>query len=134
MSQWSEDYLLEKIITHSWHSYILQVEIEPLVIEAVKELVSDKYFAKEIEKRIGVQTDTTAIDKELANYESKVIWRSASKFGNKISNQEGYIPPEQYNFDCRLKPMDFSDVGQATVLAMEYKDILCYSSSTDYMV
>ena len=29
-------------------------------------------FAKEIEKRIGVQTDTTAIDKELANYESKL--------------------------------------------------------------
>ena len=45
---------------------------EPLVIEAVKELVSDKYFEKEIEKRIGVQTDTTAIDKELANYESKL--------------------------------------------------------------
>ena len=70
----------------------------------------------------------------LPESELKVIWRSASKFGNKISNQEGYIPPEQYNFDCRLKPMDFSDVGQATVLAMEYKDILCYSSSTDYMV
>ena len=30
MSQWSEDYLLEKIITHSWHSYILQVEITSL--------------------------------------------------------------------------------------------------------
>ena len=42
------------------------------LIEAVKELVSDKYFAKEIEKRIGVQTDTTAIDKELVNYESKL--------------------------------------------------------------
>ena len=70
----------------------------------------------------------------LPESELKVIWRSASKFGNKISNQEGYIPPEQYNSDCRLKPMDFSDVGQATVLATEYRDILCYSSSTDYMV
>ena len=49
-----------------------KTDIEPLVIEAVKELVSDKYFAKEIEKRIGVQTDITAIDKELANYESKL--------------------------------------------------------------
>ena len=49
-----------------------KTDIEPLVIEAVKELVSDKYFAKEIKKRIGVQTDTTAIDKELANYESKL--------------------------------------------------------------
>ena len=42
------------------------------LINDFKELVSDKYFAKEIEKRIGVQTDTTAIDKELANYESKL--------------------------------------------------------------
>ena len=70
----------------------------------------------------------------LPESELKVIWRSASKFGNKVSNQEGYIPPEQYNSDCRLKPEDFSDVGQATVLAMEYKDILRYSPSTDYMV
>ena len=70
----------------------------------------------------------------LPESELKVIWRSASKFGNKVSNQEGYIPPEQYNSDCRLKPMDFSDVGQATVLATEYKDILRYSPSTDYMV
>lgn len=70
----------------------------------------------------------------LPESELKVIWRSASKFGDKVSNQEGYIPPEQYNSDCRLKPEDFSDVGQATVLATEYKDILRYSPSTDYMV
>lgn len=49
-----------------------KTDIEPLVIEAVKELVSDKYFAKEIEKRIGMQIDTSAIDRELENYESKL--------------------------------------------------------------
>ena len=49
-----------------------KTDIEPLVIEAVKELVSDKYFAKEIEKRIGMQIDTTVIDRELENYESKL--------------------------------------------------------------
>lgn len=70
----------------------------------------------------------------LSERELNMIWRSASKFGNKVSNQEGYIPPEQYNSDYRLKPEDFSDVGQATVLAMEYKNILRYSPSTDYMV
>ncbi|MFC4284382.1 phage/plasmid primase, P4 family [Catenibacterium sp. GCM10023432] len=70
----------------------------------------------------------------LPESELKVIWHSATKFGTKVSNQDGYIPPEQYNSDCKLKPMDFSDVGQATVLAMEYKDILRYSPSTDYMV
>lgn len=70
----------------------------------------------------------------LSENELKVIWRSASKFGDKVAKQDGYIPPEQYNSDCRLKPEDFSDVGQATVLAQEYKDILRYSPSTDYMV
>lgn len=70
----------------------------------------------------------------LPESELKVIWRSASRFGNKVSNQEGYIPPEEYNSDCKLKPEDFSDVGQATVLAREYKNILSYSPSTDYMV
>lgn len=70
----------------------------------------------------------------LPENELKMIWHSAMKFGNKVSNQEGYIPPEQYNSDCRLKPEDFSDVGQATVLAQEYKDILRYSPATDYIV
>lgn len=70
----------------------------------------------------------------LPDSELQLIWRSASKFGNKVSRQEGYIPPEQYNSDCRLKPADFSDVGQAMVLAKEYSDILRYSPSTDYLV
>lgn len=70
----------------------------------------------------------------LPENELKMIWHSAMKFGNKVSTQEGYIPPEQYNSDCRLKPEDFSDVGQATVLAQEYKDILRYSPATDYIV
>lgn len=49
-----------------------KTDIEPLVIEAVKELVSDKYFAREIKSRIGIQTDTSNVDKEIANYESKL--------------------------------------------------------------
>lgn len=100
------------------------------------------HVAGKIIKRYGNTEDAYQIflkKAELCNpplpeSELKVIWRSASKFGNKVSNQEGYIPPEQYNSDCRLKPMDFSDVGQATVLATEYRDILRYSPSTDYMV
>lgn len=100
------------------------------------------HIAGKIIKRYGNTEDAYQIflkKAELCNpplpeSELKVIWRSALKFGNKVSNQEGYIPPEQYNSDCRLKPEDFSDVGQATVLATEYKDILRYSPSTDYMV
>ena len=70
----------------------------------------------------------------LPDEELEKIWNSAKRFGNKVSKQDGYIPPEQYNSGCVLRPEDFSDVGQATVLAQEYMDKLRYSPSTDYMV
>lgn len=100
------------------------------------------HIAGKIIKRYGNTEDSYQIflkKAELCNpplpeNELLVIWNSAIKFGNKVAKQEGYIPPEQYNSDCKLKPEDFSDVGQATVLAKEYKDILRYSPSTDYMV
>ena len=62
------------------------------------------------------------------------IWRSAQRFYGKVAAQEGYIPPEQYKQDLQLKPSDYSDVGQATVLAREYEGKLRYSPSTDFLV
>lgn len=62
------------------------------------------------------------------------IRRSAQRFYGKVAAQEGYIPPEQYNQDLQLKPSDYSDVGQATVLAREYEGKLRYSPSTDFLV
>lgn len=62
------------------------------------------------------------------------IWRSAQRFYGKVAAQEGYIPPKQYNQDLQLKPSDYSDVGQATVLAREYEGKLRYSPSTDFLV
>ncbi len=62
------------------------------------------------------------------------IWRSAKRFYEKVSAQEGYISPEQYNQELELKPSDYSDVGQATVLAREYQGKLRYSPSTDFLV
>lgn len=76
----------------------------------------------------------TKCNPPLQDEELERIWNSAKRFGNKVSKQDGYIPPEQYNSGCVLRPEDFSDVGQATVLAQEYMDRLRYSPSTDYMV
>lgn len=100
------------------------------------------HIAGKIIKRYGNTEDAyqiflkkaEACNPPLPEKELNMIWKSASKFGNKVAKQEGYIPPEQYNSDCKLKPKDFSDVGQAAVLATEYKDILRYCPSTDYMV
>lgn len=65
-----------------------KTDIEPLIVEALKELVSDAYFAKEIEKRIGVQTDTSTVDKELANYENKLkeVDLNKARLENEIDN------------------------------------------------
>lgn len=66
--------------------------------------------------------------------ELRTIWTSATSFGRKVAAQEDYIPPEVFNSDVDLKPGDYSDVGQAEVLAREYADVLRYSPATDYIV
>lgn len=66
--------------------------------------------------------------------ELQVIWNSATKFGTKVSSEDGYIPPELYNSNYALKPEGYSDVGQATVLAREYEGMIRFSPSTDFLV
>lgn len=73
-------------------------------------------------------------DPPLDAYELDTIWRSALRFYGKVSGQEDYISPEQYNQELLLQPTDYSDVGQAVVLSREYKGKLRYSPSTDYLV
>lgn len=73
-------------------------------------------------------------DPPLEDEELNTIWASACKFAKKVQSQEGYIPPEEYEFENRsLKPEDFSDIGQAKVLAREYGGELKYSAATDYV-
>ncbi len=70
-------------------------------------------------------------DKEVAS-----IWKSATKNALQIIQQDGYIPPEQYEKalkGCALIPDDFSDLGQAKVFYREYKEELVYAEGTDYM-
>lgn len=70
----------------------------------------------------------------LSEVELDKILRFAAKFGAKVSRQKGHIAPKVYNSSCVLKPEDFSDVEQVTVLAREYVGRLRFSPSTDYMV
>lgn len=73
-------------------------------------------------------------DPPLDAHELDTIWRSAQRFFGKVSAQENYIPPEQYNQELALQPTDYSDVGQACVLSKEYIGKLRYSTPTDYLV
>ena len=100
------------------------------------------HIAGKLIKRYGTKKETYDLFLEqaekcnppLPDEELKTIWNSAVNFGKKVKQQEGYIPPEQYNKETVLEPTDYSDVGQATVLAREYECKLRYSPSTDYIV
>lgn len=69
----------------------------------------------------------------LEQAELQTIWHSAQKFYAKVQQQDGYISPELYNDDRSYKPDDFSDVGQAEVLAKHFSGELRYSPATHYI-
>ena len=93
-----------------------------------------KRFGNTEEAHTHFEEVTACCQPPLEHTELDTIWRSAQRFYEKISAQDGYIPPDQYNQDLQLKPTDYSDVGQATVLSREYEDRLRYSPSTDFLV
>lgn len=82
-------------------------------------------FAGRVLKRYGITEKAheaflehaKKCDPPLPESELKTIWNSAVKFFKKsIVNQEGYVPPDEYNADfesASLKPEDYSDIGQA---------------------
>lgn len=63
-----------------------------------------------------------ACDPPLDESELQTIWNSAVGFGKRVSAQEGYIPPEEYNNPTPRKPGDYSDLGQAYVFAKFCRD------------
>lgn len=75
-------------------------------------------------------------DPPLPTSELNTIWKSAVKFAQKVQADPAYIPPDEYNDEFgvgRLKPEDYSDIGEARVMAAECRDKLKYTSGTDYL-
>lgn len=75
-------------------------------------------------------------DPPLSKEELDSIWNSALKFYEKVSSQEGYVAPDEYNAEFetgRLKPEDYSDMGEAKVIAHECNLSLKYTSATDFI-
>ncbi|OQB13576.1 MAG: hypothetical protein BWY15_01651 [Firmicutes bacterium ADurb.Bin193] len=69
----------------------------------------------------------------LEDSELSTIWHSAQRFYARVQQQDGYVPPEIYNDDTSYKPEDFSDVGQAEVLAKHFSGELRYSPATHFI-
>jgi P4 family phage/plasmid primase-like protien len=65
--------------------------------------------------------------------ELMTIWHSAQRFFARVAQQEGYVDPESYNNPESYRPGDFSDVGQAEVLAKYFSGELRYSPATHFI-
>ncbi|MEG3239034.1 phage/plasmid primase, P4 family [Streptococcus suis] len=98
-------------------------------------------FAAKIVKRLGVtQEARDGFDEQaqkcvppLDKAELDSIWGSAVRFYNRtIKTSKGYVAPDAFNRDS-LKPDDYSDIGEAGVLAREFGDKLAYTNATDYL-
>lgn len=102
-------------------------------------------FAARILKRYGYTEKARTVfleraekcDPPLPDEELTTIWNSAVRFfKNKISQADGYVDAEEYDDDFKaesLKPEDFSDIGEAKILAREFGDELKYSDATGYI-
>lgn len=96
-------------------------------------------FAGRVLKRYGITDQAHEIfleeaakcDPPLDDEELSKIWKSGCSFARKVQKQEGYVPPDE--FGNSLKPSDYSDIGQAKVLAREYGNELRFTTATDYL-
>lgn len=112
------------------------------VIPAGRRNKTLSHFAGRVLKRYGIGEkahdlflkEAEKCETSIEENELNTIWNSAVKFAKKVQDQEGYVAPEDFNKDfASLKPADYSDIGQAKVLAREYDAELCFTEATDYL-
>lgn len=89
-----------------------------------------RYGATEEAHQIYIERSTLC-QPPLSEIELDRIWGSAVKFGERISKEEDYIPPDKYN--RTLKPEDYSDMGQAKAICREYRNSLVYTDATGFL-
>jgi len=78
--------------TCDYTATLKKTDIEPLVIEAIRELIQNQDFAGEIKSRIGKEIDTTTLNRELKNYESKLREIELNK--TRLENEIDSLPED----------------------------------------
>lgn len=70
----------------------------------------------------------------LPDNELSTIWNSAKKFGEKVSSQEGYIPPEEYGRSYEeYKPQELTDIAMADIFSKHNKNYAVYTVSAGWL-
>ncbi len=90
--------------THcDYNAKLKKSDIEPYVINAIKELVRGENFAEEIKSRIGKEVNTELVDKELAGYKKKLLEIEANK-----ANLEDSI--DNFPLDAKFRERKLKDM------------------------
>lgn len=78
--------------TCEYKTMLKKTDIEPLVIEAIRELIQNQDFAGEVKSRIGKEIDTSTLNRELKNYESKLKETELNK--TRLENEIDSLPED----------------------------------------
>ena len=109
--------------------------------EGSRNSTMSRYAAKVI-KRLGDTDEAYAqylkeaekCTPPLSDHELKTIWSSARKFWQRISSEDGYVAPENFRSGLKYKPNDYTDIGQAEMLASTYAETVRYSRATGFLL
>lgn len=112
----------------------------PVIPEGSRNATMSRFAGRVIKKYGDTEEAYNAFIEQAAKCEPPLdykelstIWHSAQKFFARVSQQDGYVDPDTYNSDVSYKPGDYSDVGQAEVLAKHFSNELRYSPATHFI-
>jgi len=128
----AEDFLAADIPDNSGSTQVIGEGSRNATMSRFAGRILKKYGDSE-EAFLAFMEESEKCSPPLDESELMTIWRSALKFYTKVQTQNGYIAPEEYNREYSLRPADYSDIGQAKVLAQEYEGEMVYTDATDYM-
>ncbi len=86
-----------------YNAKLRKTDIEPYVVEALKELVRGENFAEEIKSRIGKDVNTELIDRELSGYKKKLAEVNTNKAN--LEDSIDNLPLEIKYRERKLKDM-----------------------------
>ena len=138
LTEFIEDSALDMVEHDAWAEAQF---IEPTIPEGSRNATMSHYAGKVL-KRLGNTEEAhqqflrraECCVPPLDEQELNTIWHSALQFFNRIQQQDGYVPPDQYgNTGFTYAPSDATDVGQARVLGKYFSSKLRYSPATDYI-
>ncbi len=103
-----------------YKAMLKKTDIEPLVVEAIRELIKNQDFASEIKSRIGKEIDTSTLNRELSNYESNL--REVELNKTRLENEIDSLPEDTRFRERKLHDMTLRLDGlYDTIVELEEK-------------